>query len=399
MPQRVIKSLIQFETGKTMKENSRRLQVRLLSALGLAVVVVAVLLLTSRPGKATGSGDVSATVPSVAVVKVTREDLAKEIKIPAEFRPYTEVELHAKVSGYLQQINVDFGDQVKAGQLLATIEIPELQDELDNAVATEQKAEADHKNAHLVYSRLMAVNKEHQNLVAQEDLDAAESRDANTAAAIAAAKADVGKYQTLVAYTKITAPFDGVVTRRYTDPGSMIQAGTSSQAMPILRLSDNYRLRLDFPVSVDYVQDIKVGDSVDVHIDSMGGKTFTGKISRFTDRVDETTRTMIVEMEVENPKLELIPGMYASVVLKADERSNAVAIPTEAITIGKNTVYVVNSNNEVEERTLTLGLQTPTKYEVLSGLKEGESVVIGDASQIKPGEKVEPKIVSLLAAQ
>jgi len=381
-----------------MKNTIRRLPSRLLTALGGAGIIAAALLLTSKPGRATVNG-ASSNVPSVAVVKVTRENLAKEMKIPAEFRPYTEVELHAKVSGYLQRINVDFGDQVKAGQLLATIEIPELQDELDNATATEQKAEANHKNAHLVYSRLLAVNKDHPNLVAQEDLDAAESRDADTAATIAAAKADVGKYQTLLAYTKITAPFDGVVTRRYTDPGSMIQAGTSSQAMPLLRLSDNYRLRLDFPVSIDYVQGVRTGDPVDVRIDSPGGKAFTGKIARFTHRVDETTRTMMAEMEVDNPKLELIPGMYATVVLKADQRPNAVAIPTEAITAGKTTVYVVNKDNEVEERTVVLGLETPTKYEVVSGVKEGELVMIGNAAQIKPGQKVEPKLVSLMAAQ
>lgn len=398
MPGRSVELRLSTSKQKNMKEKFRRLPVRLLSALGVAAIVVAVLMLTSKPGKATASNGLPAA-PSVAVVKVTREDLARELKISAEFRPYTEVELHAKVSGYLRDINVDFGDEVKAGQLLATIEIPELQDELDNATATEQKAEADYKNAHLVYSRLLEVNKAHPNLVAQEQLDAAESHDADMAAAIAAAKADVGKYQTLVAYTKITAPFNGVVTRRYTDPGSMIQAGTASQAMPLLRLSDNYRLRLDFPVSVDYVQDVHIGDPVDARIDSLGGKTFTGKISRFTHRVDETTRTMIAEMEVDNPKLELIPGMYATVVLKSDQRPNAVAIPTEAITGGKTTVDVVNANNEVEQRTVTLGLETPTKYEVLSGVKEGDLVVIGDTSQIKPGEKVEPKLVNFLAAQ
>jgi RND family efflux transporter MFP subunit len=383
-----------------MKNNTRRLPVRLFSALAVASLIVGVLLLTSKPGRATtGNTSTLADTPSVAVVKVTREDLAREMKIPAEFRPYTEVELHAKVSGYLQEINVDFGDQVKAGQLLAKIEIPELQDELDNAVATAQKVEADHKNAHLDYSRLQVVNKAHPNLVAQQDLDTAESRDADTGAAVAAAKADVGRYQTMLAYTRITAPFDGVITRRYTDPGSMIQAGTTSQAMPLLRLSDNYRLRLDFPVSVDYVQDIRVGDPVDVHIDSLGGRAFTGKISRFTDRVDDTTRTMMVEMDVNNPKLELIPGMYADVNLKVEQHPNAIAIPTEAITAGKNTVYVIDADNKVEERTVKLGLETPTKYEVLSGLKAGEMVLIGDASQVKPGEKVQPKLVNLMASE
>jgi len=379
-----------------MKEKIQRFKVPALSV--LTVVVVVALALLSKSGKAK-LPDNTQTTPSVAVVKVTREDLAREIKIPAEFRPYTEVELHAKVSGYLQQMNVDFGDRVKAGQLLATIEIPELKDELDNAVATEKKAEADYRNAHLAYSRLTAVNQEHPNLVAQQDLDTAESRDSDTSAAIAAAKAEVEKYQTLLDYTKITAPFDGVVTRRYTDPGSMIQAGTASQALPLLRLSDNYHLRLDFPVSVDYVQTIRVGDPVDVHIESLGDKTFTGKISRFTDRVDETTRTMTVEMEVPNLKLELIPGMYATVVLKADQRPHAVAIPTEAVSAGKSTVLVVNTNNEVEERTIALGLETPTRYEVLSGVKEGDLVLIGNTSQLKPGERVEPKLVNLLAAQ
>jgi RND family efflux transporter MFP subunit len=381
-----------------MKEKIRRFKVHALSVLTVAIVVAIVLLATSKSGKAKLPENAPAA-PSVAVVKVTREDLAREITIPAEFRPYTEVELHAKVSGYLQQMNVDFGDRVKAGQLLATIEIPELKDELDNAVATEKKAEADYRNAHLAYSRLMAVNQEHPNLVAQQDLDTAESRDSDTSAAIAATKAEVEKYQTLLDYTKITAPFDGVVTRRYTDPGSMIQAGTASQALPLLRLSDNYQLRLDFPVSVDYAQNIHVGDPVDVHIESLGDKTFTGKISRFTDRVDETTRTMIVEMEVPNPKLDLIPGMYATVVLKADQRPNAVAIPTEAVSAGKSTVLVVNSNHEVEQRTITLGMETPTKYEVLSGVKEGDLVLIGNTSQLKPGEKVEPKLANLLAAQ
>ena len=379
-----------------MKRKIPQLRVRVLSLMGVAALVAIVLMLTSRPGKAVSD---ATSAPSVAVVKVTREDLAREIKIPAEFRPYSEVELHSKVSGYLQQITVDFGDRVKAGQLLATIEIPELKDELDNATATEQKAEADYKNAHLAYSRLLAVNKEHPNLVAQEDLDTAESRDSDTAAAVAAAKAEAEKYQTLLDYTKITAPFDGVITRRYTDPGSMIQAGTASQAMPLLRLSDNYRLRLDFPVSVDYVQSIHVGDPVDVRIESLGGKTLTGKISRFTDRVDETTRTMTVEMDVPNPKLELIPGMYATVVLKADQRPHAVAIPTEAIRGDKMTVYVVNAENEVEQRTVTLGLETPTKFEVLSGLKEGELVLLNNFAGIKPGQKVEPKLVNLLAAQ
>jgi RND family efflux transporter MFP subunit len=183
---------------------------------------------------------------------VDREDLAKAVEIPAEFRPYVEVDLHAKVSGYLQTINVDFGDRVKKDQLLAVLEVPELKAELDAAIAAEIRAAADYTNAHLIYRRLVAVNKDHPNLVAEQDIDNAEAKNNATDAAVTASQADVEKYQTLFGYTQITAPFDGVITKRYVDPGALVQADISSgNAQPVVRVSDNYRLRLDFPVSVN----------------------------------------------------------------------------------------------------------------------------------------------------
>ena len=336
-----------------------------------------------------------APVQTVAVARVGREDLYNKVTMYAEFRPYTEVELHAKVSGYLQEINVDIGDKVKAGQLLARLEIPELKSELDRAVAAQKRAEADYKDAHLVYTRLQSVDKTNPNLVAQQELDAAEAKDSIADASRASAKAEVEKYQTLMAYTKIIAPFDGVVTCRYADPGSLIQAGTASdtQARPLVRLSDNYHLRLDFPVSVAYVKDIRLGDTVEVRVDSLGGETFKGIISRYTGKVEETTRTMITEIQVPNPNLELLPGMYATLGLKVQQRPHALALPTEALsTDKKKTVYVVNGEQEIEERPVTTGLETPDHYEVLSGLHEGDLVMIGNRSQVKPGQKVEPKL-------
>jgi RND family efflux transporter MFP subunit len=374
---------------------------RLYGAAALVVGLVAVTWLVHR-WHSTTSPNSASQAPTVAVVAVHREDLYHAITIPAEFRPYVEVQLHAKVSGYLQQMNVDFGDRVKAGQLLATLEVPELHDQLHNAIATEQKAEADYTNAHLIYIRLQAVNQDHPNLVAQQDLDTAEARDGSAAAAIAAAKADMEKFQTLVKYTQITAPFDGVITRRYADPGALIQAGTASdlQAMPLVRLSDNYHLRMDFYVDVGNVKDIQLGDPVEVRVDSLGGRTFTGRISRFTDRVEEDTRKMTTEIEVPNPNLELVPGMYATVVLKVERRPQALTLPTQAIRgDNKNTVFVVSQNQTLEERPVTLGLEMPDKFEVLAGLKEGDLVVIGNHALVRPGQKVETKLVNLLATQ
>ncbi len=351
------------------------------------------------PAKARSTAPEEIAPLVVPAAQVARADLARTVSIPAEFRPYALVELHAKVSGYLEKMNVDFGDRVTAGQLLATIEAPELQDELNNAVAIEQRAEADYTNAHLLYTRLLAVNRAHPNLVAQQEIDTATAKDLTAQAQIAAAAADAGKYRTLVNYTRILAPFDGVITRRYLDPGALVEAGTaSSTAQPLLEISDNFRLRLDFPVSVAYVKDIQVGAEVTGQVESLGGRSFRGRITRTTMKVNDDTRTMITELEVTNADLALAPGMYASVAFQVERHPQAVAIPIEAVPPGQAaTVYVINSQNEIEERPVTLGLATPTQFEVTSGLRAGELVLTGSRSQVRPGQKVEPKITAALA--
>jgi RND family efflux transporter MFP subunit len=370
--------------------------------IAIGVLIIVWFVIVHHPRKQ-NPGEVGLNGTSVvAVAKVMREDLFKEVTIPAEFRPYMEVELHAKVSGYVDKMNVDFGDKVKTGQLLATLVVPELQAQLRSAIAAEQKAESDYTNANLIYTRMLSVNEQHPNLVAQQDIDTADANNQMTAAAIAAAKAEVVRYQTLVGYTQITAPFDGIVTWRYADPGALIQTGTSSdsQSLPLVRVSDNYLLRLDFPVSVDDVQYIRVGDPVQVQVGSLGGKTFTEKITRYTDKVDEDTRTMMVEIEAPNPNLDITPGMYATVVLKVEERPNALAVPIEAVTGAQNnSVFVINQDNEIEARPVTLGIETPNKYEILSGLKKGEMVMVGNPSHLQPGQKVETMTAGLPGEQ
>lgn len=372
--------------------------------LGTAVLVTGLAIVAWR-GLSHRAGAHNASLPevpaaSVSVARVTRQDLYNEVRYPAEFLPYLEVMLHAKVSGYVDQISVDIGDRVEKGQLLATLEVPELQAEYDRALAAQKRAVAEYTDAHTNYFRLLAVDKANPTLVTQQELDDAAAKDGTTEAALAAAKADVEKYQTLVGYTNITAPFKGVITRRYADPGSLIQAGTSSdtQSLPLVRLSDNYHLRMDFPVDVGYVKDIHVGDLVDVEVDSLNGKTFTGKISRTRGKVEDDTRKMCTEVEVDNPNLELVPGMYAWVVLKFAKHPNTLTIPIEAVPPGQNSiVYVLTQQHELEERPVTLGLETPGKLEVLAGLKEGDLVFVGRRSELKLGQKVQPKIEPPLA--
>ncbi len=362
-----------------------------LLAVGL---IVGGLWLFERVRREDAAGAAESPAPTVAVAKADREDLLNTDTIYAEFRPYLEAELNAKVSGYLKVIQVDFGDKVKARQLLATLEVPELQDQLNNAIAVEQKDEADYTNAHLIYTRLSTIRRASPDLVAQQDVDTAEAKDSAALAEIAAAKADVGKYRTLVGYTNIVAPFDGVITWRYADPGALIQAGTASdtQARPLVRISDNYLLRLDLPVSVDDVRYIHLDDLVDVRVQSLGYKLFAGKVTRFTDQVNHDTRTMITEIEVPNPNLELVPGMYAAATFKLGQSPRALAVPIQAVSLSRtNIVYVVNAGHEIEKRIVTVGLETPTRCEITSGLKEGEMVIIGGGFAVEPGKKVETK--------
>ena len=351
----------------------------------------------------------------VAVAKVIREDLTQELNCEAELRPYQETDLHAKVAGFLQKICVDIGDRVEAGQAIASIEIPELQDEINGAEAAEKRsrqdvaqAEAAYEEAHLVYTRLQGVEKARPNLIAQQEIDAARGKDQSTSSALAGAKAQVdvavaglNRLKTMQKYSRIVAPFGGVITKRYADPGALIQAGTSSstQTLPIVRLSQMDRLRLDIPVSVTYVAHINSGDPIEIRVPSLE-KSFTGKIARSTRKVETATRTMEVEVDVENPDLKLIPGMYASAVLRLDHREKALTVPIEAVSREKSaTVFLVDKDSKIEERPITLGLETPNKFEVLAGLTENDCVMLGSRSQVKPGQKVEPKQVALSLAE
>ena len=382
-------------TGNPGAAAPRRRPYRVAAA--VAILATASLFVWKRQTKAASAPDSPSRPPTVLAATVTREDLFKELTIQAEFRPYQEVELHSKVAGYLRQIDVDFGDQVKSGQLIATLEVPELRDDLAGALAAEQRAEADYRDAHLDYTRLVAVGKSQPNLIAQQDIDAAEAKDGIATANLAAARAQARKYRTLVDYTQITAPFSGVVTQRYADPGALIQAGTASntQSQPLIRLSENDRLRLDFPVSVSYVNEIAVGDPVEIRLDT-SNRNLTGTIARSTQRIAMDTRTMETEVDVPNRDLKLIPGMYATATIRVQRRPHALAVPVEAVSGGQEpTVCVIGRDDRVEERRVKLGIETATRYEVLSGLSEGDRVIIGNRAGVRPGQAVDIKLVQL----
>ncbi|HEV2178572.1 MAG TPA: efflux RND transporter periplasmic adaptor subunit [Terriglobia bacterium] len=401
-------------------------------AAAAAVLMGALLAMTGCSHQGGGSADAAEVgkVVNVAVSKVVRADLSQGLRIAAEFRPFQEIDVHAKVAGYVEHIYVDVGDRVKAGQTLAILEVPELKDQLNQAAASmrqreqevEQaqhelkRAQADYTVAHLSYTRLEGVIKTRPDLVAQQDVDDAQGKDEATEAQVAAANsglaaaqdhlveatANRARVQALFDYTKITAPFDGVITWRYADTGAMLAAGTSSeqQALPLVKLSENGLLRLDIPVPEADVPVVRLGKRVNVDVQALN-KTFTGTVARFADKVDTATRTMMTEIDVPNSKLELIPGMYAYVDFPITERKNALAVPIQAVSreANKAVAYCVNRDNRIELRPVTVGIETRSQIEVRSGLSEGDRVVVGNTSQLRRGEIVAPKLVQLSEAE
>jgi RND family efflux transporter MFP subunit len=371
-------------------------------------------------------------VPTVAVTKVTTADLSHDLVLTAEFKPYQEVDVMAKVAGYVKEINVDIGDRVKEGALLAILEIPEMADDLRRDTAAVARSQADvqraqdeltraqsaHDIAHLSLQRLSAVNEKRPGLIAQQEIDDAHARDLVSEAQISSAKsavasalqqvdvnkADVAKIHTLMAYTRVTAPFAGVVTKRYADTGSMIQAGTASQtqAMPLVRLSQNSKLRLILPVPESAVPTVHTGQKVQVRVPTLN-RTFPGTVIRFADKLLLSTRTMDTEVDVENPGLVLIPGMYAEVNLTLQQHDRVLALPVAAVDSegdgARGHVLFVTPNGRVERRNIALGLETANRIEIRSGLNEGDMVVLSGRTTLQAGQEVKPKVTELAAAE
>jgi RND family efflux transporter MFP subunit len=360
-------------------------------------------------------------IPVVAASHAVRTDLKNDVTLTAELEPYYEVDVMAKEAGYIRHMLVDIGDHVKAGQLICVLEIPELQDDLQRAkadvqtaTAEQSAAEQDRKRAvaaeaiaHLSYTRILDVSKREPGLVPLQEVDVAHSHDLEGEAQVAsaeqnvqasisrlqAAKAALEHETALVEYTRIVSPLNGVITQRYASDGAMIQAGTSSntQAMPVVHVAEDDILRLMLPVPEAYVGTIHDGEGVTVTVPALG-RTLPGKVTRFADRVQASTRTMTAEVDLKNSKLDLIPGMYAQVELSLADAPHAAAVPIGAVdTRGSGSkVYVVDASGIVHVRPVTTGIQSPEFVQVLSGIQPGEAVILGSHSGLQDGQRVQP---------
>ncbi len=374
------------------------------------------------------SGSDGATAPFAAVAPVRRATIANSLSIAGQFLPYQNVELHAKVAGYIRAIYVDIGDHVHKGQVLAVLEVPELVAELQGAGAgvrhSQQevqraqnevtRAEADHAALHSNALRLEQASKARPGLIAQQELDDAEAKDRAAEAQIDSAKsalsavrqtlevaqANNSQVSAMSDYTRIVAPYDGVVTWRYADTGSLVQAGTSSASgAPVVTVAQVNVLRLRIPVPESIAARVRADDTVEVKVQATG-EHFTGKVARFTDALDPSTRTMQVEIDVPNPTYRLQPGMYADVVLASDSRKDVLTVPVNAIQRDQNKVHVlvVGAQNRAESREVQLGVQGSNNVEIVTGLSEGDRVIVGNLGSYQPGELVRPKAAAIAAS-
>jgi RND family efflux transporter MFP subunit len=397
---------------------------------GAVIVIVLLAWVTLRRGKTEADDDnhpVTSGEPVAATVKVTRGTLGSPLTLAGAFKPFQDVDVHAKVAGYIKEIYVDVGSRVKQGQVLAVLEVPELQAELSGADASVrrakqeirraqgdvERAKSSHAAVHAMYQRLNEASQQKQGLVAQQEVDDAQAKDLEAEAqvssseaaldaaqqALEVAQANQKQYSALSDYTRIVAPFTGVVTVRYADTGALIAAGTSSSTpMPLVRIAQISVLRLVLPIPESIAADIRLGDAIKVNVQALN-RDYVGKVARFADSLDPQTRTMETEIDFQNPDGELLPGMYVQAIIPPLKQKDMLTVPLEGVEIGNNgtegTVLVVNSQNILEERKVQVGVQGSTRVEIRSGLREGERVVVGSRNEFRSGMKVIPKEINV----
>ncbi len=321
---------------------------------------------------------VSAAEPTpVKTAPVQRGDITRYVTLPGNLRANQQATLFAKVAGYVTEVAVDKGDTVKADQLLAELEVPEL-------IADFKKYEADVKVAEIDLGRMTDAQKKAPDLVLPQALDKAR-------AASEVAHANIQRTQTLLDFAKITAPFAGVVTMRFVDDGAFVPAATSggAQNAAIFTIMDYTTIRAQAAVPEMDAALVKVGQPVKVTLEALGGKTIDATVSRFAHAIDEATRTMLVEADLPNASLALRPGMYAMMKIGVEQHTGVLTVPVDALAMEKTAAFVFKvADGKAKKTAVTLGFNDGAKVELLTGAAEGEAVILVGKGTLNDGQPV-----------
>ena len=354
----------------------------------------------------------------VQVVSPVRRDVRRQIELPVSVEAFETTTLLSKVSGYLSRIEVDIGDSVREGQVIASIEVPEIADELveaeaeldaklaDHAAAQAEleRAQADFGFRELTFQRIQAVRDDEPDTMPQQTLDDSRAQFELARAAVKAGesrlqqiesqqrqvRAAIKRLETLIGYSEIRAPFNGTVTQRHVDPGTLLQAATSSQAVQrIVTVASMDRVRIRFDVPESEVPFLDIGDPAVVTVDALPERKFEGAVTRFAAALEPTTRTMRTEIEMANKDRALRPGMFGRVTVSLDTRTDAVTVPARAIRVEGDSPFVLCVVDGTARRVdveATVG--DGATVEVTRGLKGDELVVVSARGPISDGAAV-----------
>jgi membrane fusion protein, multidrug efflux system len=345
----------------------------------LALTLAGVIVSGCKEGSAEAPKKVSTPPVAVHVVQPRRGSISRSVTLPGELKAFQQATLYAKTAGYLKTIHVDKGDSVKQGDVLAEIEAPEL-------IADAAKFKADWDLAELELKRTSDAVQKAPDLITAQSVDAAKAKSL-------AAKANLDRASTFLGFTKIFAPFSGTVTRRYVDAGAFIPAatsGSSPQTSALLTLADLNKVRLQVAVPETEVKFVNKDTRIEFAVDALPGRNLETKVSRISYAVDEMTKTMLAEADVENPGGDLRPGMYASIKLFVETKPEAVLLPSEAVLVekAKTSVFVVEAG-QAKKLPVKVGFFNGVSYEILEGIPPNADVILIGKQALMDGQSVQ----------
>ena len=330
-------------------------------------------------------------IPTVGVIKPSAEPAADQLVLPAQLQAYVESAIYARTNGYLLRWNKDIGSQVKKGELLAEIDTPEVDQELSQAKAAQQQTVAQLQLAKSTAERWVNLRK--TDSVSQQEADQQSSAYTQAVANNAAAEANVRRLQQLESFKHIYAPISGVLTRRNTDLGALITAGSSGTGKELFDIAQVDPLRVFVSVPQSNAPAIRAGLPAYIELREYPGQKFSGKVVRTADSIDPATRTLLTEIDVPNPRGHLLPGSYAEVHFAVPVQIARLSIPVNALLFRPEgpRVAVVGSDRKVHLKPINIGRDYGTKVEILGGLDPNDQIVVNPADSLEDGQEVNIK--------
>ena len=361
--------------------------------LAIAVIVVAAILTSGiwsrvKAGRSLSAETAQAALPAVSVVSPKQTVPADEIILPGNVQPFITSPIYARTNGYLKKWYFDIGAHVKKGQLLAVIETPEVDQQLQQARSNLLTAQANLELASITKSRYQGLLK--SNAVSQQDVDNAVGAYNANKSIVEADKAAVEQYSALVSFEKIYAPFDGVITARNTDIGDLINSGSSTGVKTdLFHIAQPGKLRVYVNVPEEYSQGIKTGMTADLTLAEFPGRKFQGKLVRTADDINVTTRTLLIEIDLDNPSGTLLTGSYAEVHLAVPTQASTFLIPVNTLLFRTEGLRVgIVKQGKVMLTPVTPGHDFGNEIEIVAGLNEGDQVILNPPDSIVSGQAV-----------